>query len=68
MEIKGQIEEIVFSNEMNSYTVCNMVVENNIIFTEYQPILMENGFGKNIDFNVLHSKNTRGIKKAPTFR
>lgn len=31
MEIKGQIEEIVFSNEMNSYTVCNMVVENNII-------------------------------------
>ena len=41
------------------------VVENNIIFTKYQPILMENGFGKSIDFNVLHSKNTRGIKKAP---
>ncbi len=41
------------------------VVENNIIFTEYQPILMENNFGKSIDFNVLHSKNTRGIKKAP---
>ena len=41
------------------------VVENNIIFTEYQPILMEHGFGKSIDFNVLHSKNTKGIKKAP---
>ena len=41
------------------------VVENNIIFTEYQPILMNNGFGKRIDSNVLHSKNTRGIKKAP---
>lgn len=41
------------------------VVENNIIFTEYQPILMEHGYGKSIDFNVLHSKNTRGIKKAP---
>ena len=41
------------------------VVENNIIFTEYQPILMEHGFGKSIDFNVLHSRNTRGIKKAP---
>lgn len=41
------------------------VVENNIIFTEYQPILMNNGFGKSIDFNVLHSKNTKGIKKAP---
>ena len=41
------------------------VVENNIIFTEYQPILMEHGFGKSIDFNILHSKNTRGIKKAP---
>ncbi len=41
------------------------VVENNIIFTEYQPILMEHGFGKSIDFNVLHSKNTREIKKAP---
>ena len=41
------------------------VVENNIIFTEYQPILMEHGYGKLIDFNVLHSKNTKGIKKAP---
>ena len=41
------------------------VVENNIIFTEYQPILMNNGYGKSIDFNVLHSKNTKGIKKAP---
>ena len=40
------------------------VVENNIIFTEYQPILMNNGFGKRIDNNVLHSKNTRGITKA----
>ena len=41
------------------------VVENNVIFTEYQPILMEHGFGKSIDYNVLHSKNTRNIKKAP---
>ncbi len=41
------------------------VVKNNIIFTEYQPILMDHGYGKSIDFNVLHSKNTRGIKKAP---
>ncbi len=41
------------------------VIENNIIFTEYQPILMEHGFGKSIDFNILHSKNTKGIKKAP---
>ena len=40
------------------------MVENNIVFTEYQPILMEHGFGKSIDFNVLHSKNTKGIKKA----
>ena len=44
------------------------VVENNIIFTEYQPILMEHGFGKSIDFNVLHSKNTKGIKKAPELK
>lgn len=42
------------------------VVENNIIFTEYQPILMEkNHFGKSIDFNVLHSRHTKGIQKAP---
>ena len=41
------------------------VVENNIIFTEYQPILMNNGYGKSIDFNVLHSKNTKGVKNAP---
>ncbi len=40
------------------------VVENNVVFTEYQPILMDNGYGKSIDFNVLHSKNTNGIKKA----
>ncbi len=40
------------------------VVENNIIFTEYQPILMEHGYGKSIDFNILHSRNTKGIKKA----
>jgi len=41
------------------------VVENNIIFTEYQPILMEHGFGKSIDKNILYSRNTKGIKKAP---
>ena len=41
------------------------VIENNIVFTEYQPILMEHGFGKSIDFNILHSKNTKGTKKAP---
>ena len=46
------------------YENCGDVVENNIIFTEYQPILMEHGFGKSIDYNVLHSKNTKGIKKA----
>ena len=41
------------------------VVENNIIFTEYQPILMDHGYGKSIDFNILHSKNTKGFKRAP---
>ena len=41
------------------------VVENNVVFTEYQPILMDHGFGKRIDSNVLHSRNTKGIKKAP---
>lgn len=28
MELKGQIEEIIFSNELNSYTVCSLMVEN----------------------------------------
>ena len=46
------------------YENCGDVVENNIIFTEYQPILMEHGFGKSIDFNVLYSRNTKGIKRA----
>ena len=41
------------------------VVENNVIFTEYQPILMDHGYGKSIDFNVLHSRNTKGVKSAP---
>lgn len=40
------------------------VVENNIIFTEYQPILMNNGYGKSINRNILHSTNTKGVKKA----
>ena len=44
------------------------VVENNVIFTKYQPILMDHGYGKSIDFNVLHSKNTRGVKKAPELK
>ena len=41
------------------------VVENNIIFNEYKHILMNHGYGKSIDFNVLHSRNTKGIQKAP---
>ena len=28
MELKGQIEEIIFSNELNSYTVCSLSVDN----------------------------------------
>lgn len=28
MELKGQIEEIIFSNELNSYTVCSLMVDN----------------------------------------
>ena len=44
------------------------VVENNVIFTKYQPILMDHGYGKSIDFNILHSPNTRGVKKAPELK
>ncbi len=28
MELKGQINEIIFSNEVNSYTVCSLLVDN----------------------------------------
>lgn len=31
MEIKGQIEDIIFSNESNCYTVCTVVLEKEII-------------------------------------
>ena len=31
MEIKGQVEDIVFSNETNGYTVCNLAVEEQLI-------------------------------------
>lgn len=31
MEIKGQIEDIIYSNESNSYTVCTMILEKEII-------------------------------------
>lgn len=40
MELKGQIEEIIFSNEMNSYTVCTMSYENSeITATGYLPFV-----------------------------
>ena len=40
MELKGQIEEIIFSNELNSYTVCSMIVGNNeITATGYLPFI-----------------------------
>lgn len=40
MELKGQIEEIIFSNENNSYTVCSMSVgQNEITATGYLPFL-----------------------------
>lgn len=40
MELKGQIEEIIFSNETNSYTVCNMLVGNSeITAIGYLPFL-----------------------------
>ena len=40
MELKGQIEEIIFSNEVNSYTVCSMSVGNNeVTATGYLPFL-----------------------------
>ena len=31
MEIKGQIEDIIYSNESNSYTVCTIILEKEII-------------------------------------
>lgn len=31
MEIKGQIEDIIYSNETNSYTVCTIILEKEII-------------------------------------
>lgn len=31
MEIKGQVEDIVFSNETNGYTVCNLAVEEQLV-------------------------------------
>lgn len=40
MELKGQVEEIIFSNELNSYTVCSMIVGNNeITATGYLPFV-----------------------------
>lgn len=40
MELKGQIEEIIFSNELNSYTVCSMSIGNNeITATGYLPFV-----------------------------
>lgn len=40
MELKGQIEEIIFSNESNSYTVCSMTVNGGeITAVGYLPFL-----------------------------
>lgn len=40
------------------------VIKNNIVFTEYQPILMDNGYGRLIDCNILYSKSAKMAKKA----
>ncbi|MCR5422973.1 MAG: AAA family ATPase [Bacilli bacterium] len=40
MELKGQIEDIIFTNEANSYTVCTMMHENEVITcTGYLPFV-----------------------------
>ena len=40
MEIKGQIESIVYHNEENGYTVCNLDVENELVTTVgYMPFI-----------------------------
>ena len=31
MEVKGQVESIVFHNEDNGYTVCNLDVDNELV-------------------------------------
>jgi len=50
LEIKGQIEDIVFSNETNGYTVCNLAVEEQLItavgylpFVSVGDIIVANG-------------------------
>ncbi len=50
MELKGQIEDIVYSNETNGYTVCNMSVEDELItavgylpFVSVGDIILANG-------------------------
>ena len=33
MEIKGQIEEIIYQNEVNSYTICTFQTDEELITT-----------------------------------
>ena len=35
MEIKGQIEDIIFTNESNSYTVCTIILEKEIVYQSF---------------------------------
>ena len=50
MEIKGQLEDIIYTNEVNSYTVCNISCDNKLItavgylpFVNIGDIIIANG-------------------------
>ena len=58
MEIKGQIEEIVYTNEENSYTVCTLSLEDDTMLTAvgYLPFLSIGDvvilYGKMVNHNM----------------
>ena len=58
MEIKGQIEEIVYTNEENSYTVCTLSLEDDTMLTAvgYLPFISVGDvvvlYGKMVNHNM----------------
>lgn len=61
MELKGSIEEIIYQNEANGYTICQMQTEEELItavriFALYQP----RRYTKNRAEDLLFTKNMEG--------
>ena len=63
MEIKGQVEEFIYQNEVNSYTICTFSTEDELLtVVGYLPFINEGDTLKLIGNYVTHQEYGRQFK------